>query len=197
MQIIVISGKAQNGKDTTAGFLKEELEANGYSVLIAHYGDLVKYVCKMYFGWNGEKDEFGRSLLQYVGTDIIRKQNENYWVRFVGDMLTFFRDEWDYVLIPDCRFLNEINHMKEIGFDTTHIRVVRDGFVSPLTEEQKKHPSETALDDIQPDTYIHNDGSLFDLQKKVAKFVTDYENKDMPNSFGFIHQLAATRISER
>ena len=57
MQVIVISGKAQHGKDTTAGFLKDTLEADGYSVLIAHYGDLVKYVCKMYLGWNGEKDE--------------------------------------------------------------------------------------------------------------------------------------------
>ena len=68
MQVIVISGKAQHGKDTTAGFLKDALEADGYPVLIAHYGDLVKYVCKMYLGWNGEKDEYGRSLLQYAGT---------------------------------------------------------------------------------------------------------------------------------
>ena len=67
MQVIVISGKAQHGKDTTAGFLKDALEADGYPVLIAHYGDLVKYVCKMYLGWNGEKDEYGRSLLQYAG----------------------------------------------------------------------------------------------------------------------------------
>jgi hypothetical protein len=174
VQVIVISGKAQNGKDTTAGFLKEALEADGNSVLIAHYGDLVKYVCKMYFGWNGEKDEYGRSLLQYVGTDVIRAQNENYWVQFVGNILTFFNREWDYVLIPDCRFPNEVNHMKELGFDTTHIRVIRDGFISPLTEEQQKHPSETALDNITPDTYIHNDGSLSDLREKVIQLVTDF-----------------------
>lgn len=174
MQVIVISGKAQNGKDTTAGFLKEALEADGNSVLIAHYGDLVKYVCKMYFGWNGEKDEYGRSLLQYVGTDVIRAQNENYWVQFVGNILTFFNREWDYVLIPDCRFPNEVNHMKELGFDITHIRVIRDGFISPLTEEQQKHPSETALDDTMPDTYIHNDGSLSDLREKVIQLVTDF-----------------------
>ena len=68
MQVIVISGKAQHGKDTTAGFLKDALEADGYSVLIAHYGDLVKYVCKMYLGWNGEKDEYGRSLLRRMRT---------------------------------------------------------------------------------------------------------------------------------
>ena len=174
MHVIVISGKAQHGKDTTAGFLRCSLEADGYSVLIVHYGDLVKYVCKMYFGWNGEKDEYGRTLLQYAGTDIIRAQNEDYWVKFVGDMLTFFKGEWDYVLIPDCRFPNEVNYLKEIGLDITHIRIIRDGFKSPLTEEQQQHPSETALDDVGADIYIHNDGTLSDLRQKVVQWVTDF-----------------------
>ena len=34
MKVITISGKAQNGKDTTAGLLKAALEADGYKVLI-------------------------------------------------------------------------------------------------------------------------------------------------------------------
>lgn len=50
MKVILISGKARHGKDTTAGFLKNALEADGSSVLVAHYGDLVKYVCKTFFG---------------------------------------------------------------------------------------------------------------------------------------------------
>ncbi len=41
----------------------------GYKVLIAHYADLVKYVAKTFFEWNGEKDEYGRSLLQHIGTE--------------------------------------------------------------------------------------------------------------------------------
>ena len=44
MKIVCISGKAQHGKDTTAKLLEETLEAQGNRVLIAHYGDLVKYV---------------------------------------------------------------------------------------------------------------------------------------------------------
>ena len=40
MKVITISGKAQNGKDTTAGLLKAALEADGYKVLITHYADL-------------------------------------------------------------------------------------------------------------------------------------------------------------
>lgn len=173
MKVIVISGKAQHGKDTTAGFLKAALEADGLSVLIAHYGDLVKYVCKAFFNWDGNKDEYGRTLLQHVGTDVIRKQDENYWVRFIGEMLTFFDGEWDYVLVPDCRFPNEVDYLKNEGFDVKHIRVVRNGFTSPLTAEQQAHPSETALDDVNPDYYIYNDGTKDDLCKKVSQWVVD------------------------
>lgn len=49
MKVICISGKAQHGKDTSANLLKMMLEADGYKVLIAHYGDLVKYICKTFF----------------------------------------------------------------------------------------------------------------------------------------------------
>ena len=63
-RVITISGKARSGKDTTALLLKEALEKKGYRVLITHYADLLKFVCKEYFGWNGEKDEEGRTLIQ-------------------------------------------------------------------------------------------------------------------------------------
>ncbi len=173
MKVITISGKAQNGKDTTAGFLKDALEADGYSVLITHYGDLLKYICQKFFNWNGEKDEKGRSLLQYVGTDVIRAEQPDFWVGFVSSILDLFPDTWDYVLIPDCRFPNEVNTLKSCGFDVTHLRVVRDGFESPLTPEQQNHPSETALDDTEPDYTIHNNGTLGDLRALVSAWVTD------------------------
>jgi hypothetical protein len=171
MKVVCISGKAQHGKDTTAGFMKEALEADGYKVLIAHYGDLVKYICTKFFNWNGEKDTYGRSLLQRVGTDVIRNKKPNYWVKFICDMLSFFPSEWDYVLIPDSRFPNEVDYLRYIGFDVTHIRVIRENFVSPLTEEQQKHPSETALDNVKADKYIINNGTLSDLHKAVADWV--------------------------
>lgn len=182
MKVIMISGKAQHGKDTIADYLKTALEAEGYTVLITHYGDLVKYVCKAFFGWNGEKDNQGRTLLQYVGTDVIRKHDKNYWVRFIDQMLTFFYGVWDYVLIPDCRFPNEINYLKETGWDSRHIRVIRDGFISPLTEEQQAHPSETALDNVSPDYYIHNDGSLDDLRIKIVQWVANIKEEEQCES---------------
>lgn len=173
MKVILISGKARHGKDTTAEIFKSALEADGFSVLIAHYGDLVKYICRTFFNWDGNKDESGRTLLQYVGTDVIRNQDENYWVRFMGQMLTFFNDKWDYVLIPDCRFPNEVDYLREMGFDAVHMRVVRTDFQNQLTAEQQIHPSETALDNITADYYINNDGSIRDLQAKVIQWVID------------------------
>lgn len=173
MKVILISGKAQNGKDTTASILKQTLVDNGDKVLITHYADLLKYICTNYFGWDGKKDDKGRQMLQYVGTDVIRKQNPTLWVDFVAMILKYFKGNWDYVIIPDCRFPNEITRMIEAGFDTIHLRVHRPNFENPLTQEQQNHPSETALDDFDADVYIENDSTLTDLKYKIRKWVEE------------------------
>lgn len=172
MKVILISGHAQNGKDTIASLLENELTASGRKVLVAHYADLLKYICKTLFNWNGQKDEKGRRLLQYVGTDVIREKRPSYWVDFIADMLDLFGDNWDYVLIPDTRFPNEVERIAE-KFDSMHIRVVRENFVSPLTPEQQMHPSETALDNCDPDVLIHNDGSIQELKETIHYLISE------------------------
>ena len=176
-KIITVSGKAQHGKDTISGFLREYLEEKGKRVLITHYGDLVKYVCTTFFGWNGEKDEAGRTLLQEVGTDRVRTQSPNFWVKFIRDILDHFPDEWDYVLIPDCRFPNEIDFMKESGYDVIDIRVIRSNFISPLTIEQQKHISETILDNRIPNYLIYNGFGLEELRESVRSVGEEIINK--------------------
>lgn len=171
MKVILISGKAQNGKDTVAELMRKTLAESKRRVLVTHYADLLKYICKNYFGWDGNKDENGRRMLQYVGTDVIRKQNPTLWVDFVAMILTYFCENWDYVIIPDCRFPDEITNMANKGFDVIHLRVVRYNFDTTLTEEQQNHPSETALDDVEPDYYIKNNGTLKDLEKAVRDWI--------------------------
>ena len=173
MKIIAISGHAQNGKDTLAGMLKEEYELHLNRVLVTHYADLVKYICKTFFAWDGKKDEHGRHLLQYVGTDIVRAKNPDYWVNFIIDMLKFFDGHWDYVIIPDTRFPNELNRMKEAGFEVLHLKIIRPDFESPLTPEQQQHPSETSMDDYPGDFTIMNT-SLDDLRCEVVTIVGSY-----------------------
>ena len=168
MKVICISGKAQHGKDTTANLLANLLEDHGYKVRIVHYADLLKYICKTWFDWDGEKDDYGRALLQHVGTDVVRAADPYYWVDFVVSMLKLFPNEWDYVIIPDCRFPNELDTIRANDFDMTHVRVIRPNFESPLSMEQQNHPSEIALDNVEPDIIIYNrTTNKFDLQREI------------------------------
>lgn len=163
---ICISGQARHGKDTTAEIINDTLSSAGYSVLTIHYADLLKFICKTFFGWNGEKDEKGRTLLQRVGTDCIRAQDPDYWVDFVANAVRMFPNTWDFVIVPDTRFPNEIDRIADSGFPSVHLRVVRPGFDNGLTEEQNKHPSETALKDVMPDFWVENT-SMDDLRARV------------------------------
>lgn len=173
MKIILFSAKAQHGKDASASILKNIMEQDNKKVLITHYADLLKFICKNMMNWNGEKDDKGRNLLQRVGTDVIRKQNPDYWVSFISGFLKMFPDEFDFVLIPDCRFPNEIQRMIDDEFDVFTVRVNRIDFESSLTDEQKNHVSETALDGYLFDYYIDTISQLDYLRQKL-KIMYEY-----------------------
>lgn len=174
MKIICISGKAQHGKDTSAELLNHMLQNHGKRTVIMHYADLLKYICEKYFGWNGLKDAAGRTLLQKVGTDIVRKRAPDYWVNHLVKLIDVFYDVWDYVIIPDTRFPNEIDTWKESGYDVVHVRIDRPYFNSPLDAEQQQHPSETALDNVAPDWWITNT-TLELLQEQLQELAASLE----------------------
>ena len=186
MKVIFVSGKAFNGKDTAGEIFKNKLEARGQKVLVTHYADLLKWMCKNYFGWNGEKDAAGRSLLQHVGTDVIRAQIPNFWVDWMIQLLRLFPKEWDFVIIPDARFPNEIEVLEnefqsnsdDIFTGVYHFRVERTNFVSPLTEEQQNHPSEKALDRFGYDRKLMNT-TIEDLESQIEKVIVDYFDTDI------------------
>lgn len=132
MRVVCISGKAGSGKDEVAQAMKETFEGYGENVLIVHFADLLKFICEKFFDWDGKKDEAGRTLLQYVGTNKIRSKSPDFWVDFIANMLEMFDDEWDYVLIPDCRFPNEFEVLAFYGFDVNLVRVNRPAYMSCL-----------------------------------------------------------------
>lgn len=181
MQVVTISGYAESGKDTVAQKLKEVLEQKGKRVIVAHYADLLKYICKQFFGWNGKKDDAGRTLLQHIGTDIVRNKNSNFWVNMLWEILNMFEDEWDYCIIPDCRFPNEADCMKKT-FNGKTVRVVRPNYKNHLTEEQRKHPSETSMDGYNFDYLVVNtswdnlDREIYRLARFIMYGVT--QNSD-------------------
>lgn len=173
MKVIAISGKAGHGKDATASLLKNKLNKLGFKVIIVHYGDLLKFIAEKYLNWDGKKDQEGRELLQWLGTDLIRKKNSNFWVDFVVKTLLFFpEDKWDYVLIPDTRFPNEITQLKKSIERVISLRVERQEYKTSLTPSQTEHPSETSLDDFPFDYILQSQNGLDKLETEVDIFVS-------------------------
>lgn len=167
-KIILISGKAESGKTLTAKIIKEKLESLGKRVLIVSFASYLKFIAKAYFNWDGKKDEAGRSLLQYLGTDVVRKKNPDFWVKTIFDFIYAFEDEFDYFIADDTRFENEISYFQNHDpFSYLSIRVERLDFKNSLTPEQRKHPSETNLDNWEFDSWIYSYSGYSKLKEEI------------------------------
>lgn len=173
MKVCCISAKARHGKDTAAEILQDYLESHGQRVLIIHFADLLKFICKQFFGWDGQKDEKGRTLLQYIGTDVVGAKRPAYWAEFIVSFLQLFENDWDYVFIPDCRYPVEVTTLKA-SFETILLRVERPNFDNGLTRAQQEHPSEVDMDNANFDAILYNEGSLAEFKSKVKAFADEF-----------------------
>ena len=174
--IILVSGKAGVGKTTFADFVMKNLppDVKKYSAKGA-FATVVKQVAKM-MGWNGQKDDNGRKLLQNVG-NVGREYNSDTWV---GTLINFLMEvniiPLDLIIIDDWRFPNELNWFldKSLEYKVYTVRIS-----APNRESLKGTPyyndvSETSLPD-EPSNYnyyIDNEGSLEALEQ-AAKDVLE------------------------
>lgn len=164
--IFLILGDAGSGKDTTAGIMKEELHE---PTAITHYAGYLKWLYTHYFGWDGVKTEKARTDLQTIGTEIVRDTYDpDFWVDRVIEQIQIFNGQFEHFIIPDARFPNEVDRMVEVfGADQViTIKIIRPEYESSLTEDQKKHRSERALDNYTADFTIENT-SLSELRRQV------------------------------
>lgn len=174
MKIICISGHAQNGKTTMAKALTKQLTDIGKNVKEINYADYLKFVAQKYYDWNGEKDKYGRALLQELGTDIVRNVNPDFWVNIVEMTINtlFVPEGVDYVIIADARFPNEIDYWRRNEYDIMHIRVKRTGdFDDGLTDEQRLHLSEISLDDYPAEIIIEAE-TVQDIEDSIDELIT-------------------------
>ena len=129
----------------------------------------LKSLCESSYNWiKGDKGPIGRTILQNVGT-AYRENNPECWVNIARQIALGCSEE--YMLIPDCRYKNEA--LGFLDFDYKNVRIERPDFDNGLTEEQKKHISETEMSTFSEYDYIiTNDGSLDDLREKIKKAFT-------------------------
>lgn len=187
--IYVFSGKARSGKDTSVTILKNIIKECGYNVLTIAYADFLKEILSKCFNltkeqlYGSKKEEpikgllrktgsylestiswTPRELLQYIGTDVMRSIDPDCWINVVKNYVETYSN-YDFILISDGRFENEINWVVERGGVHIHIQRCNRDF-----SNNTEHASETSLDNVNyfNTTYIvENDNTLEDLHNKL------------------------------
>lgn len=172
-KIIVLSGKARAGKDTTASYIKKYYENIDKKVINLQYSFYIKEYAKRITDWDGSDENKPRQLLIDLGTNLIRNKIDKYLFinRMIEDIkvLSYF---FDVITISDARLVEELEIPKK-NFDNIKIvSIIRPDFDNGLTSEQKKTLTETGLDNYNNYDYIlNNDSSLEDLEKRVNEML--------------------------
>ena len=176
-RIYLLHAHAQSGKDTCAAMMKEEYEKRGKRVIIIAFADYVRMCLDKYYGIKEYKTPEGRTIIQHFATDLVRKNDPTFWGRTVGDLLRAIEDDFDYAIIPDWRFKDE--YMSLASRFAPHIIVLVDIYrpnneaTDNMTEAQRKHQSETELDNYKNFDYnISNEfNKLDETRKQITKMI--------------------------
>lgn len=157
-KVIMVLGAARSGKDEVFNALHlhfNDLNVEHNRIHRYAFADLLKDQASE-LGWDNQKDEKGRQLLQHLG-DVMREYHgDDYYAKYVANQIK--RSNINNVsVVTDCRFISEFNTIKMCNdFDVTTVRIIRDNLDSDLTAEQKNHRSETEVSDKKVDITIHN-----------------------------------------
>ncbi len=187
--LIGICGFQGSGKDTLA-----EILINKYGYKKLSFAGAVKDCASAVFGWDRDllegctkesrlwreqvdkwwADRLGipnltpRYVLQNFGTELFRNHfHQDIWIACVEKKL----EKYDKVVITDCRFLNEINLIK--NKKGTVIKIFREGIpklyydIKNGYEPTDLHASEWKWIKSEEDYIIINDKTIEDLENKL------------------------------
>ena len=174
--LVGLVGRAGYGKNTVATLIRKTFEPIRLTVAEVAFADGVREECRVLYGWNGLKDDAGRTLLQNHGMSR-RSLDADYWVK-----QTFRRIDsltTDVVVITDVRFRNEAAAISARGGEIW--RVARfdangDLYHGNLTPEQRAHVSETEMDGYPCDRCVVN-VDLVSLRRNVREQLLDVLRK--------------------
>ena len=76
----MISGKARHGKDTVAGLIEKIYKEKNKSIINLQYSSYIKEYAKKISGWDGSEETKPRTLLQELGTDVIRNKIDSLFL---------------------------------------------------------------------------------------------------------------------
>ena len=133
------------------------------------YGDKKETVDKF---WN----ESARTIMQWLGTDVFRKKDKNFWVKTLERKYINFivsqqqntnktKTNQINVVVTDVRFQNEIDFIHKYGGKV--IKIYRESI-----NDKSTHIAENGIDDIKDyDFLINNNGTIEDLHNNIEKIM--------------------------
>ena len=179
MRIFVIGGKAKCGKNTFGAMLREELKDYGYKPCVMQITDPLYNYARNYFEWDGNKEEKPREFFQHMGIEIIRdKMGKKYFLlnRLFED-IEVLSNFFDTFIITDARMDYEFKEIKKQCDDVITIKLIRENYDDELTETERKHETEKAIDELDFDfDYVIKNKGLKELKKDALEIVRDVEN---------------------
>lgn len=170
MKIILFGGKANSGKDSTAAYLGNYYRSRGLDVVNIQISYYIKMYAKEIAKWDGDNETKPRQLLQDLGTELIRKQiDEYFFIKRILQDIDIYSRYFDIITISDGRLPEEFASIKVAYPETVTVHIVRPDYNSRLTSKQKTHVTEALVDEIEYDYDVINDGTLEDLEKKAIE----------------------------
>lgn len=171
--IIMIGGKARNGKGEVAKEMTYLADKKGLNTITVGLADYLKWVCNHYAGVPIEgHSEDQRFVWQYFGTDVVKASDRDHWVREMEFMIRKMNQSrsihWDYIFIPDFRFPNESDFFANHGYKVYTVEAIREGASVQLSKEEAAHSSENSLNDFQFD-FIITAASMGELKEQTDK----------------------------
>lgn len=112
-----------------------------------------------------------RKALQYVGTDLLRRQlYNNIWINIVENkinMLLSLNQETN-IVITDCRFINEFNMIKKFS-GSQIFKIVKD--VDTQLTNNVLHSSEVEWQNYEFDRFLYNNSTISDLKLQIKSII--------------------------
>ena len=175
IKVYLICGKARSGKDTAAEILKEKLEAKNYKVCTIQIMRTLKGYLKDYFDWDGREETKPRTLLQQMGTELIREKLNmpNFHIDRLTEDIKVLSNYFNVFIVDDIRLVQEIEEIKKRFTNVTSIGVEKENYISPLEESQERHITEHDLDNYDDYDYKIINRTKEDLELEVNKIVME------------------------
>lgn len=169
IKLFIISGKARSGKSEISKIIENHYkEKKCITISFAYY---LKDYIKRITGWDGSEETKPRELLQHLGIELIKNKIDNKLLinRILQD-IEVFSYFYDIIIISDARLIDEIETIKKLYNNSISIRVNREED-NNLTDKEKKHITETALNNYNKFNYIINNKNYDNLVNEVENIL--------------------------